>query len=312
MSKIYNDTRDATFGELYDIALSDPNVIVLSADTGAQMFKEFKKNIPKQFFNIGVAEQNTISVAAGLALTNKHVFVFGITNFVTLRCYDQIRIDICSMELPVTILGMGTGYTYSSDGPTHHMIEDVSIMRALPGMTIWSPSDYQMTAQVVHLAYKTLGPSYIRIDKGPLPHIYDNTNHDFCDGLAVLKSGKDLTIIGTSIMVGQAFELADELKKHRIQAGVIDLYRLKPVNKKLLIDAVKLSKQIVTLEEHTVLGGLGSIVNEILADSGILIPVKVFGIPDTYHCEVGNRETLRALDGLDIPSLSNTVLGWIQ
>ena len=312
MSKIYNDTRDATFGELYDIALSDPNVIVLSADTGAQMFKEFKKNIPKQFFNIGVAEQNTISVAAGLALTNKHVFVFGITNFVTLRCYDQIRIDICTMELPVTILGMGTGYTYSSDGPTHHMVEDVSIMRALPGMTIWCPSDYTMTAQMVHLAHKTPRPSYIRIDKGPFTHIYGNSNHNFGDGLAVLKLGEDLTMVATGIMVSQALELAGELEKQGVQAGVVDLYRLKPVNKKLLIEVVRSCQQIVTLEEHTVLGGLGSIVCEILADSGILVPVKVFGIPDTYHCEVGSREMLRSLDGLDIPSLSKTVLEWMQ
>jgi len=312
MSKTYNDTRDATFEELYDIALGDPNVILLTVDTGALIFKEFKKNMPKQFFNVGVAEQNAMSVAAGLALIGKHVFVFGITTFVTFRCYEQIKIDICSMNLPVTILGMGTGYVYSSDGPTHHMIEDVSIMRALPGMTIWSPSDYAMTAQVVHLAHKTPGPSYIRIDKGPFPHIYDNSNHDFGDGLAILKPGKDLTIIATSIMVGQALELAHELKKHGIQAGVVDLYRLKPVNKKLLIDAIKLSKRIVTLEEHTVLGGLGSIVHEILADNGILTPVKVFGIPDKYRCEVGSREMLRSLDRLDVPTICKTVLEWMQ
>jgi len=312
MSKTYNDTRDATFEELYEIALRDRNVVVLSADTGALMFKEFKKSISKQFFNVGVAEQNAISVAAGLALTGKHVFVFGISSFVTFRCYEQIRIDICCMELPVTILGMGTGYTYSSDGPTHHMTEDVSIMRALPGMTIWCPSDYMMTAQVVHLAYKTPGPSYIRIDKGPFTHIYDNSDHNFGDGLAVLKVGEDLTIVATGIMVSQALELADELGKNGIQAGVVDLYRLKPVDKRLLIDAVMASKRIVTLEEHTVLGGLGSIVLEILADNGILMPVKVFGIPDKYRDEVGSRKMLRSLDGLDVPGISKTILEWMQ
>ncbi len=311
MSKIYNDTRDAAFEELYEIALSDPRVVVLSADTGALMFKEFKRNIPEQFFNVGVAEQNAISVAAGLALTGRHVFVFGISNFVTLRCYDQIRIDICCMELPVTILGMGTGYTYSSDGPTHHMIEDVSVMRALPGMTIWCPSDYMMTAKVVHMAHKTHGPSYIRFDKGPFTHIYDNSNHNFSDGLAVLKSGKDLTIVATGIMVSQALKLVDEFKKQGIEAGVVDLYRLKPVSKKL-INALKASERIVTLEEHTVLGGLGSIVLETLADNEILIPVKVFGIPDKYRYEAGSREMLQSLDGLDVPSISKTVLEWVQ
>ncbi len=159
MSKVYNNSRDAIFTELYEIALQDPNVILLAADTGAHMFKEFKKNIPKQFFYVGVAEQNAISVAAGLALTGKHVFIFGITNFVTLRCYEQIRVDLCCMKLPVTILGMATGYVYSSDGPTHHITEDVSAMRALPGMTIWCTSDYMMAASLVHLAYNTQRPS---------------------------------------------------------------------------------------------------------------------------------------------------------
>lgn len=312
MNKIYNDARDATFQELYEIALRDPNVVVLSADTGALMFKEFKRNIPKQFFNVGIAEQNAISVAAGLAVTGKHVFVFGIANFVTLRCYEQIKIDICCMKLPVTILGMGTGYAYSVDGPTHHMTENVSIMRALPDMTIWCPSDYTMIASVIHLAYKTPGPSCIFFDKGPFTHIYDNSKHNFCDGLAVLKPGKDLTIVATGIMMSQAIKLVDELEKHGIQAGLVDLYRLKPVNKKMFINAVKNSRRIITLEEHTILGGLGSTVLEILADNGILIPVKVFGISDKYRREVGSREMLRSLDGLDILSISKTVLEWMQ
>lgn len=309
--KIYNDTRDATFEELYQIALADSRVIVLTGDTGALMFQEFKKNIPKQFFNVGIAEQNAMSVAAGLALTDRHVFVFGITSFVTLRCLEQIKIDICSMGLPVTILGMGTGYAYSSDGPTHHVTEDVSVMRSLSGITIWSPSDYAMTAQIVHLAYQTPGPSFIRIDKGPFTPIYDNTSHDFNDGLAVLKPGKDVMIVATGIMVNQALQVAEELKKHKVQAGVIDLYRLKPVNKKLLVKTIG-EKRVITLEEHMISGGLGSIVQEVLSESEIYNPVKVFGIRDIYRSEIGSREMLRTLDGLDVPSISRATLQWMR
>lgn len=312
MNRVYSDARDAIFQELYKVALKDSKVVLLSADTGAAMFKEFKKNIPKQFFYVGVAEQNAISVAAGLALTGKHVFVFGISNFVILRCFEQIKIDICCMNLPVTILGMGTGYVYSADGPTHHTTEDVSMMRALPGMTIWCPSDYTMAASIVHLAYKTYGPNYVRFDKGPFTHIYDSNNHDFCEGLKVLNPGKDLTIIATGIMVTQALKLLDELEKYGIDAGLVDLYRLKPVNKKLLIDAIEDSKRLVTLEEHTVLGGLGSIVREILADNEVLIPTKAFGIYDRYHHEAGSRERLRLLDGLDLHSMSRAILEWMQ
>ena len=308
--KTYNDPRDATFEELYDIALKDESVVVLTADTGARKFREFQATMPERFHNVGVAEQNMMSVAAGLALSGKHVFVFGISNFVTLRCFEQIKIDICSMRLPVTILGMGTGYGYSSDGPTHHMTEDVSVMRSLAGMTIWSPSDCMATARMVHLAHEMPSPSYIRIDKGPFPRIYDNGDHDFSDGLAVLRAGRDLTIAATGIMVGQALELADGLSGHSIKAGVVDLYRLKPVNKELLVKVAGDSKRVVTLEEHTVLGGLGSIVCEALADCGVSLPIKTFGIGDRSRSETGSREWLRSLEGLDIPSLLKKILEW--
>jgi len=312
MSSVYDDTRDATFCELYKIAIVDPNVIVLSADTGAMMFKEFAKNIPDQFYNVGIAEQNAISVAAGLALAGKHVFVFGISNFVTLRCFEQIKVNLCCMQLPVTILGMGTGYSYSSDGPTHHMIEDMSIMRSLPGMTIWCPSDCTMTAELVHLAYQTDTPSYIRTDKGPLTHIYDNVDHNFEDGFALLKEGKDLTIVATGIMTSRALAIVDELERQQIDAGLVDLYRIKPVNTAKLIETLKNSTRIVTLEENTVIGGIGSIVREIMADNEIFVPVKVFGIPDKYTMEVGSRDMLCSLDGIDVSTVSGTVLEWVQ
>ncbi len=309
--KIYNDTRDAIFGELYEIAIKDPNVILLSADTGAFVFKEFKKNLPKQFFNVGVSEQNTMSVAAGLALSGKRVFVFGLANFVTLRCYEQIKIDICCMELPVTILGSGMGYLYSSDGPTHHMTDNVSLMRVLPGMTVWCPSDYTMAASMVHLAYQKNGPGCILFDKGPFSHIYDQSSHDFSDGLFLLKPGKDMVVITNGIMTNYGLNLIDELNKNGIDAALVDLYRLKPINKKLLFETVRHFKRVVTVEESTILGGLGSAVQEALNESGLSIPVKSFGVPDVFRREVGSREMLRCLDGLDIPTLSKEILKWI-
>lgn len=298
MNSKYNDSRDATFNELYEIALEDPNVIVLSVDTGALIFKEFKKNIPEQFHFVGIAEQNAMSVAAGLALTGKHVFVFGISNFVTTRCFEQIKIDICSMNASVTILGMGTGYVYNADGPTHHMTEDVSIMRSLPNMKIFSPSDYAMTSKLVHLAYKTKGPSYLRIDKGPFKHLYKDGDN-FSDGLSVLKEGRDIKIIATGIMVQEAMTIVEELDKIGIDVGLVDVYRLKPINKEKLATEIKKSDRIVTLEEHTIQGGLGSIVLELMSEKEILRPVKLFGIPDVFQHEVGSRAMLRSICGFD-------------
>jgi len=310
--KRYSDTRDAMFQELYEIALADEDVIVLTCDTGALMFNEFAKNMPARFYNVGVTEQNAMSAAAGLAFAGKRVFVFGITNFVTLRCYEQIRVDICCMGHPVTILGMGTGYVYSEDGPTHHMTEDITIMRALPKMTIWSPSDYTLTAAAVHLAYEDGGPCYIRFDKGPFDPLYDPETFNFQDGLSVLKTGSDIMIVATGIMVGQALKAAHELGRAGLDAGVIDLYRLKPVNKDMLIDAVRGSRRIVTLEEHTVHGGLGGLVCEVLAERDVTVPVKIFGIPDLYRCQVGRRDMLRALDKIDISFVIQAIEAWAR
>ena len=312
MIKVYHDARDAIFQELYSIALKDPNVLILTADTGAMAFEEFKRNIPRQFINVGVAEQNMISVAAGLSLTGIRVFVYGISNFVTLRCFEQIRIDICSMKLPVIIIGMGTGYVYSADGPTHHVTEDVAVMRALPHMTIWSLSDYTMTASIIHLAYEANSPCYIRLDKGPFTPIYHHMNADFSKGVSVLRKNNEITIVATGVMVTQALKVIKELKKNGKDAGLIDLYRLKPVNEALLIDSLKDSKLIVTLEEHTVVGGLGSIICEKLLANSIFIPVKMLGIPDKYRCEVGSREMLRSLDGTDVTGIVKSIMEWTQ
>jgi transketolase len=308
----YTDTRDATFAELYEIALQDANVILLTADTGAFKFKDFEKNLPRQFYNVGIAEQNAISVAAGMALAGKKVFVFGISTFVTLRCYEQIKIDICCMNLPVTILGMGTGYGYSYDGPTHHITQDISIMRALPGLTFWSPSDCTLTGASLHLAYATGGPNFIRIDKGPLKAIYDPDHYNFSNGLTVLKGGKDLTIAATGPMVTQAYAVIDELAGKGIEAGLIDVYRLKPLNHTLLLESLHSAKRLVTMEEHTLSGGFGSLILEALSDQGLCIPTKRIGIPDTYRLEVGGREYLRSLDNLHVAGIAANILDWMK
>lgn len=241
---IYNDMRDAIFEELYSIAKKDKDVILLVGDQGARSFEKFKKNIPSQFINMGPAEQNVISVAAGLALGGKKVFAHAIASFITSRCYEQIKIDIGVMDLPVTIIGVGSGYSYESDGPTHHCNQDLSIMRGIPGLTILSASDPISVANFPDLAYNNPGPVYIRFDKGVFPFIYDpKVDHNFKKGLRLVKTGKDLIIISTGIMTHRAIEVAQNLKKNNIEAGVIDLYRIKPVNENLLLKLLKRSQK---------------------------------------------------------------------
>lgn len=302
MIKEYKEARDAVFQELFEIASKDRNVILFTADTGALLFRKFKDELPGQFMNVGIAEQNAMSVAAGLSLSGKKVFIFGISNFVVLRCFEQLKIDVCCMGLPVTIIGMGTGYVYPKDGPTHHMTDIISLTRTIPGLTIWSPSDYAAIAGITRIAYESFRPNLIYMDKGPFITLYDN-EHDFSKGLSLLRQGSDLTIVATGIMVSLAYQAVNELEKRGIDAGLVDLYRIKPLDEESLLDAFGNSGCIMTLEENTIIGGLGGLVCETVASRGFRATVKRLGIPDVYRCEVGERNELRALDGFDLSAI---------
>jgi transketolase len=305
------DIRDAFFDEVYRIAAEDPDVIFLTADMGAFSLGRFKRDLSSQYINVGVAEQNLVSIGAGLALGGKRVFIYTITSFITQRCYEQIKIDICGMRLPVTIIGVGGGISYSSDGPTHQAIQDVVIMRALPEMTIFNSSDPIMAAAAARIAYKSPGPVYIRIEKGKLPLLYDN-NEDFSAGLALLKEGRNLMIITTGIMVHQAFKVAEELAKHSVDAGIIDLYRIKPINEKLLLALIKQTNRIVTLEEHSIIGGIGSAISEVLVDKGKALPIKRIALADKNCPGYGDREWMHSYYGLDVNSITKAILDWRQ
>ncbi len=310
--KNYTDIRDAIFDELYNIALNDKKVVIISVDTGAMIFKKMKENIPLQFYNVGIAEQNAMSVAAGLALTGHHVFIFGIANFVTLRCFEQIKIDVASMNASVTILASATGYFYGEDGPTHHMTENLAILRTLPGFTIWSPSCCSMAASLIHKAYETPTPNCIYFDRGPFQELYEEDENDFSDGVSLIKPGKDLIIISTGVMVQEALCVADKLEEDGIDVGVVDIYRLKPLNEKRLLELLKGVKRIATLEEHTISGGLGGLICEFLAGVEMLIPIKIFGIPDIFQHKVGDRDELRLLAGIDVSRVVGDITKWLK
>lgn len=301
------DIRDAFFDELYNLAVKDSDIIFLTADMGAFSLEKFKRDLSRQYINVGVAEQNLVSVAAGLALGGKKVFIYAIAPFLTQRCYEQIKIDLACMRLPVTIIGAGAGIVYNSDGFTHHAIQDIAIMRTLAGMIILNPADSVMAAAAVRIAYNSNAPVYVRIDKGKLPLLYDKKNN-FSDGMTVLRTGKDLMIIATGTMVHQSFRVADKLAQYSIDTGIIDLYRIKPINEDLFLTVVKKVKRIATLEEHSIVGGIGSAVSEILADRSMALPLKRIGIADKYYSGYGDREWMRKEYGLDIENICKVLV----
>ncbi|MHA1469766.1 MAG: transketolase family protein, partial [Candidatus Asgardarchaeia archaeon] len=215
------DLRDAFFDRLYDLVKDDDNFYFLTADMWAFSLSKFKEKLGRRFINVGVAEQNMISVAAGLAKAGKKVCVYTITPFVTERCFEQIKIDLCCMNLPVTIIGIGAGLTFSNDGPTHHSLNDIAIMRTLPNLTIYSPSGPVMNSYVAQKAYENDGPTYIRLDKGdysPLPE-YDNfifpePNKDsvpFSLGICGPYGKPDVVIFSTGTNMYDVIEAAEYL-----------------------------------------------------------------------------------------------------
>ena len=303
------DLRDAFFDTLHGIAAEDRNVMLLTDDQGAFGLGKFKNDMPEQYVNVGIAEQNLTAVAAGLAMGGKLPFIYGISTFITMRCFEQIRVDLCCMNLPVTIIGSGPGFTYGSDGPTHHATQDIAMMRLLPEMTIWNPNDAVSTASMARMAYSNKGPKYVRLEKGTQPRIYDY-GHDFSQGFELLRVGSDLTITATGIMVQRAIEIADQLGEHGIDVGVLDLYRIKPVNSQPLCTALSNVKAVVTLEENSIVGGIGSLIAELFIDNHVPTPLKRIAIPD-HHCYAyGGRDWLHEKHSLDVSSVSTAILKW--
>lgn len=302
------DIRDAFFEEMLALAQKDPRVVFLTADMGAFALERFRREMPERFINAGVAEQNMVSVAAGLALSGKKVFVHSIIPFVTGRCYEQLKVDLCCMKLPVVVVGIGAGLTYAGDGPTHHGMNDIALMRALPDLTIYSPCDAISSRAVCRLAYEDKGPVYIRLEKGVWPALYREGADVPAQGIKELRSGKDVMIIATSAMTHQALAAAEVLEKKGVSTAVVDVFRLKPLDVNALQACFKGRRLAVTLEEHSLVGGLGSMVAEYMVDKGVSVPLKRIAIRDVHCVEPVSREALQKIYGLSVPDVVKTVL----
>jgi transketolase len=304
--------RDAFFEALYPIFQKDPETVFISADNGAPTLDQFVLNLPKQFINVGIAEQQLIGMAAGMALEGKKVYTYAIAPFVTLRCYEQTKLDICAMNLPVVNIGIGAGYAYDIMGPTHHTVEDISVMRVLPNLTIYGPADSVVAGALAQLSYENPSPQYIRFDRAGVPEIYRDRDINVRDGVILTDAGCDIALIATGIMVHHAMKVAGVLAERGIKARVIDMVRLKPVNHELLFGYLQGVQKVVTLEEHLLAGGLGSIIAELFVDSGIGLPLLRIGQNDRFVFDNGGREVIWEKYGLDVPSIVSQISRWLE
>jgi transketolase len=303
--------RDAFWNKVYDMAKIDHDIVIVTADMGAPSLDKFRTDLPGQFINVGIAEQNAIVIASGLAMMGKRPFVYAIAPFITLRCLEQIRVENCIMNIPITIVGVGAGFGYDDSGPTHHLTEDIAIIRAMPNIVINSISDNVMAVAVAEMSCSLPITNYVRLDRLPSNTIYDQETV-FNDGISFLRDGDDACIIATGDMVNTAIDVAQKLKKEQLDISVVDIYNI-PINKSLLLKKVKQAKCVITLEEHFLPGGLGSAVCEILIDAGILIPVRRIGLSiDKGYCyEYGGREEIRKFYGIDTNEVLRQVKDFI-
>lgn len=304
--------RDAFFEDLYEIACKDRDVILISADNGAPTLDRFWQNLPDQCFTVGIAEQQMIGMAAGMAFEGKKVYTYAIAPFVTTRVHEQNKLDICAMNLPIVNLGVGAGYAYDIMGPSHHTVEDVSIMRALPLMKIHSPADSVCARALARISYEDPSPQYIRFDRAGIPALYEGRGLDFTHGMVETRpGGRDAVILAMGIMVHQALKVADGLAEKGLDVGVVDLHRVKPINQTLLFQILARTPRLVTLEEHLLSGGMGSSIAEIFVDHGVTTPLLRIGQEDRFVFDYGGRQAIWKKYGFDVPGISSRILRWL-
>lgn len=304
--------RRAFTKTLREIAAKNRNVYLLTGDLGFGVFEDFIKEFPDRYVNMGVAEADMIGAASGLALSGKIVYVYSIVPFATMRCFEQIRNDVCMQNVNVRIIGVGGGLVYGQLGPTHHSIQDLAIMRSLPGMTVVAPGDPIEVIKVTEASLTHQGPMYIRLAKRGEPIIHTD-NLDFKLGRAIpVRDGKDVTLFVTGNLLSTAVRVSELLAEQAISARVVSMPTLKPLDVEAIRVAGEETRVIFTIEEHSIIGGLGSAVAEVLAEQKWRAPLKRFGIKDVDTKIVGDHEYLQKFHRLTAPQLAEDTMSFIN
>ncbi len=304
-------TRESYGNALAELGATCPNLVVLDADlSGATKTGIFKKVFPERHINCGIAEGNMMSVAAGIATTGKVPFASSFAMFAAGRAFEQVRNSIGYPHLNVKIGATHAGISVGEDGATHQCLEDIALMRTIPGMVVINPSDDVEARAAVKAAYEYEGPVYLRFGRLAVPVINDNADYKFEIGKGiVLREGKDVTIIATGLEVAESLEAAKMLAADGIDAKVINIHTIKPLDEELVVAAATKTGKVVTVEEHSVIGGLGSAVADVLAEKAPTKMLKI-GVNDTFG-ESGPAAALIKKYGLDAESICAKIKTWI-
>lgn len=301
--------RDSFIGTLCDRMAGDETLFFLAADLGAPALDRLRDEFPDRFINVGIAEQNLINVAAGLALEGFTVYTYAIAPFITMRAYEQVRVNLAVSSqirpVNVTMIGLGGGVSYQVSGPTHHCIEDLAIMRLLPNISVYCPSDWVVAAKLVDHTRTTTGPKYIRFDGKALPPLYpDAATVDLTKGFSELVNGTDICLVSTGFMTHRAVRAAQQVAG----VGVIDLFSLKPCDEAAFAAVLARFRHVVTIEEGLINnGGLDSLVTKVIRDNQLDCRQHPMGFNDRYVFDLGSRDHLHAINGMDEVAIAGLV-----
>jgi transketolase len=299
--------RNAFLDELFELAKGDARIVFVTGDLGFSVVERYMEELPDQFVNAGVAEQNMTGLAAGMALCGRIVFTYSIANFPTLRCLEQIRNDVCYHDANVKVVSVGGGFAYGSLGMTHHATEDLGVMRMLPNMVVVAPGDPIETRAATKAIAAYPGPCYLRLGKSGEPVVHEQ-EISFALGRAIIvRDGSDVTLISTGGMLHGAMGAAESLAVDGVDVRVISMHTLEPLDKEAVFAAARETQAIITLEEHSIVGGLGSAVAELLAESSERVPFRRMGVPHRFSPRVGSQEFMLGENGLDLEGVRATV-----
>jgi transketolase len=306
MSGLY-DCRDAFENKLRELAAQDPRIVAVVNDSvGSSKLNAFGQMYPVRLVNVGIAEQNMVGVGAGLANGGLIPFVCGAAPFLTGRALEQIKADLAYSNQNVKLCGMSSGMAYGELGPTHHSIEDVAWLRAIANMTVIVPADPIETAQAVEVAARTYGPMFIRISRLPVPIVHDENYQLAIGKAALLRDGGDVTLIANGVLVPRALEAAEMLAREGVQARVLNMSTVRPLDQEAVLAAAAETSGIVTAEEHTVFDGLGSAVAEVVVQHHP-VPMRILGVPGVF-APTGSEEWLLDHFGLTAQAICAAAL----
>lgn len=297
--------RNAFAAEITQLAAEDSRLVLLTGDIGNRLFDAYKDRFPGRFFNCGVAEANMMSVAAGMALSGLRPITYTITPFTTTRCLEQIRVDVCYHNVPVIIVGVGAGLSYAANGGTHHSCEDIAFLRVLPHMTVICPGDSWEVRAALRAALQQDAPVYIRLGKKGEPVVHDGMPAFRIGKAIIMRPGSDVCVLSTGNLLPVSLAAADELAREGIAAQVVSFHTVKPLDEYLLSEVFKTFPVVLTVEEHSILGGLGGSVAEWLADQApVRGRLRRIGTADTFLHEAGEQEYARERFGLTAENIA--------